>query len=184
MASQTSNPDPAVDTTPAPPLDPPSIEKDLDEAMPGDTNSLPHIHSEACVHEAAVPEGGVLVTFVASAQSVPNKGKKNTRFGRNADGTAAKKADKKMYVHKSDWGLFLADFKRTHPDMVPQDATMEAQMRYIPKNGKKKSFERIFTEVWKRYTPKHVHMTKEQKALAMREDFIRTIPIGLRKVSQ
>jgi hypothetical protein len=61
---------------------------------------------------------------------------------------------------------------------------MYAQMRYVPKNNKKKSYERIFSEVWKRYTPKHVHMNKQQKALAMREDFIQTIPIGLRKASQ
>lgn len=171
-----------------PPVEPPSIDADLDEAMNAAVVPVAeenHVHSSSCVVcSAPVPEDCVLVTFVATAGGAVGKGKKNTRFGRNADGTVAKKADKKEYEHKSDWGKFLADFKKTHPGMLPQDATMEAQMRYVPKNNKKKSYERIFCEVWKRYTPQHVQMSKEEKILAMREDFIRTIPIGLRSKSK
>ena len=100
-------------------------------------------------------------------------GKKNARFGRNADGTAAKKAEKKPIVRKSPWGRYLALFKADHPELCSLEATIEARKNYRPKNGKKKSFERIYTEVWKTRNPKWGLMSKETRSDTVRKDFIK-----------
>ena len=104
-----------------------------------------------------------------------SKGKKNPRFGRNPDGTPAAKAPKKDVVRKSPWGIFLHQYKEEHPDLYPQEATIEARKHYKPKSGKEKSFERLFTEVWKQRNPKWPKMTKEDRAAAIRADFIKAI---------
>lgn len=120
-----------------------------------------------------LPDGSILVQFVAAASG--GKGKKNPRFGKNPDGTPAKKADKKEIVRKSEWGQYLFDFKQKHPDLCPLEATIEARKTYVPKSGKQKSFERIFTEVWKTKNPKWSQMTKEQRVAAIRADFVKAI---------
>lgn len=109
---------------------------------------------------------------------IPKQGKKNARFGKNPDGTPAKKADKKEVERKSEWGRWLHDFKVSHPDMHALEATIEARKTYIPKSGKQKSFERIFTEVWKTKNPRWATFTKEQRHAAIRADFIKSIPAG------
>lgn len=100
--------------------------------------------------------------------------RKNPRFGRNSDGTAAPKAEKKPIERKSQWGKFLAAYKEEHPDLCAYEATIEARKVYQPANGKSKSFERIFTEVWKQRNPKWVKMDKATKRQRIREDFIKS----------
>jgi hypothetical protein len=105
----------------------------------------------------------------------PKQGKKNARFGRNPDGTPAKKADKKEVERKSEWGRFLHNFKLQHPQLHSLEATIEARKVYVPQSGKQKSFERIFTEVWKVNNPHWQKMSKEQRTSAIREAFIKKI---------
>lgn len=109
---------------------------------------------------------------------IPKQGKKNARFGKNPDGTPAKKADKKEVERKSEWGRWLHQYKVDHPNLAPLEATIEARKTYIPKSGKQKSFERIFTEVWKVKNPRWTTFTKEQRHAAIRADFIKSIPAG------
>ncbi len=104
---------------------------------------------------------------------VATPGKKNTRFGRNADGTAAKKAERKPIVRKSRWGKYLADFKMSHPELCSLDATIEARKLYRPKNNKQKSFERIFTEAWLQRNPKGAILPKDLRTEKIRSDFIK-----------
>lgn len=101
--------------------------------------------------------------------------KKNPRFGRNADGTPAPKAQKKAYDHKSEWGKFLAAYKTKHPQLCSREATIAARMVYCPKDGKNKSFERIYTEVWKERNPKWTLMDKAERRKKIRSDFIVSI---------
>ncbi len=103
----------------------------------------------------------------------PSTKRKNPRFGRNADGTPAKKADKKEVVRKSEWGRFLAAFKASHPLLCSVEATIEARKIYRPANGKQKSFERMFKEVWKQRNPKWALMSKAELATNIRNDFIK-----------
>ncbi len=105
----------------------------------------------------------------------PKKGKKNARFGRNPDGTPAKKQDKKEVERRSEWGKFLHKFKQEHKEYHSLQATIEARKVYIPSSGKQKSFERIFTEVWKTKNPMWQSMSKEQRVLAIRESFVKSI---------
>jgi hypothetical protein len=119
-----------------------------------------------------LPNGNILVTFEAS--STGGKGKKNSRFGKNADGTPAKKVDKHI-ERKSEWGKFLHKYKLEHPDVYGLQATMDARKVYVPKSGKQKSFERIFTEVWKQKNPDWQRFDKEQRLAAIRADFIKAI---------
>jgi uncharacterized short protein YbdD (DUF466 family) len=123
-----------------------------------------------------LPETKAVVPLVSVfTPETLNKGKKNARFGRNPDGTPAKKADKKEIERKSDWGKFLHDFKQKHPDIYGLEATIEARKVYVPKSGKQKSFERIFTEVWKQTNPGWPRMTKEERTAAIRKAFIAAI---------
>jgi hypothetical protein len=116
-------------------------------------------------------------TTAANADKPESKqqGKKNARFGKNPDGTPAKKADKKEVERKSEWGRFLHEFKTKHSDMCPLEATIEARKVYIPKSGKQKSFERIFTEVWKQQNPMWQRLDKQERVAAIRKSFIKSI---------
>ncbi len=105
----------------------------------------------------------------------PQKGKKHARFGRNPDGTPAKKADKKEVERKSPWGRFLHQYKLDHPELHSLEATIEARKVYTPVSGKQKSFEKIFTEVWKTKNPRWQNFTKEQRIAAIRADFIKLV---------
>jgi len=133
------------------------LEKDIDTAM------------SAATQEAAPS------IAATTGEGDPKRGKKNARFGRNPDGTPAKKADKKEIERKSEWGKYLHDYKLAHPDICSLEATIEARKTYIPKSGKQKSFERIFTEVWKTKNPMWQKMTKEQRTLAIRAAFVGAI---------
>lgn len=108
-------------------------------------------------------------------KQTPPKGKKNARFGRNPDGTPAKKADKKEVERKSPWGRFLHQYKLDHPELHSLEATIEARKVYTPQSGKQKSFERIFTEVWKTKNPRWASFSKEQRIAAIRADFIKLV---------
>jgi hypothetical protein len=105
----------------------------------------------------------------------PQKGKKHPRFGKNPDGTPAKKADKKEVERKSPWGRYLHQYKLDHPELHSLEATIEARKLYTPVSGKQKSFEKIFTEVWKTKNPRWQTFTKEQRIAAIRADFIKCI---------
>lgn len=105
----------------------------------------------------------------------PPKGKKHARFGKNPDGTPAKKADKKEVERKSSWGRFLHQYKLEHPELHSLEATIEARKVYTPVSGKQKSFEKIFTEVWKTKNPRWQTFTKEQRVAAIRADFIKLV---------
>lgn len=108
-------------------------------------------------------------------EKVTGKGKKNPRFGRNPDGTTAAKAPKKEVVRKSPWGIWLHQYKEDHPDLYPAEATIEARKYYKAKNNKEKSFERLYTEVWKQRNPRWPKMAKEERAAAIRADFLKAI---------
>lgn len=103
------------------------------------------------------------------------KAKKRPRFGKNPDGTPAPKVPKKIVECKTPWGQFLRKFKAEHPDLSSAEAEIEARKNYIPKSGKEKSFERIFSEVWKRKNPKWEKLTKEELRATIRADFIKMI---------
>jgi hypothetical protein len=147
-----------------------NLKKDLEEAVDAVVNSpgsaAPLKRKKEEKSSDATADGGSPVE--------PPK-KKNPRFGRNSDGTLAKKADKKEIVRKSPWGKFLADFKSKNPDLCPVDATVEARKIYRPVNGKQKSFERIYTEVWKHSNPKWPLMDKKLRTERIRSDFIKAI---------
>ncbi len=159
-----------------------AIEQDLDEVM---ASPLPvHMPSlEPSASAASDPETPTHVPITAdfsnleaeSKAAEPQKGKKNARFGRNPDGTPAKKADKKEVERKSEWGRFLHDFKARHPDLAPLEATIEARKVYVPESGKQKSFERIFTEVWKTRNPRWPKMDKAERLIAIRAAFVKII---------
>jgi hypothetical protein len=112
---------------------------------------------------------GVVVQFVA------HKGKKNPRFGKNADGTPAPKVPKVEVERKSPWGRFLHKFKIDNPDLCPAEATIEARKVYPSPNGKPKSYEKLYSEVWKQKNPRWPKMTKEERSIAMRAAFIKVI---------
>lgn len=105
-----------------------------------------------------------------------SKGIKRPRFGKNPDGTPAEKVEKKAVERKSPWGIFLHKFKMEHPDLCPAEATVEARKIYVPKSGKKKSFERIATEQWKASHPREwAKLTKEERIEAVRAHFIKLV---------
>ncbi len=130
----------------------------------------------------AMDENDVFVIRLPSPEGVveakgeeKKQGKKNARFGKNPDGTPAKKADKKDVERKSSWGIYLHQYKLDHPDLASLEATIEARKEYVPKSGKQKSFERIFTEVWKTKNPRWKQFSKEQRIAAIRADFIKLV---------
>lgn len=117
--------------------------------------------------------GHVLVKFHAASSG--GKGRKNPRFGKNPDGTVAKKADKTPIERKSPWGRYLFQYKVDHPELYGLEATIEARKHYVPTGKKPKSFERIFTEVWKTKNPNWQKFSKEERLAAIRASFVATI---------
>lgn len=137
-----------------------------------DANAPPALEATVV---APPPATSAVSDFSSIAEDQTKRGKKNARFGRNPDGTPAKKADKKDIERKSEWGRFLHQFKTSHPEMHSLEATIEARKVYIPQSGKQKSFERIYTEVWKVKNPRWQQMSKEQRVAAIRADFIKLV---------
>lgn len=102
-----------------------------------------------------------------------SKKRKNGRFAPNEGTEPVQKKDDT--ARKSEWGKFLIAFKLEHPTMDPFTATTEARKRYVPVNGKLKSFQKMYTEVWKTKHPNWKSMTAEQRYDAIRMSFIETI---------
>jgi len=152
---------PAVDAPAVVHLPQSEIEKDLDTAM--------------AIPDTGAPSVTAPVAKDAPPQPSQLKRKGGPRFGKNPDGTPAKKADKKEIERTSEWGKFLHGFKLAHPEISSLEATIEARKVYVPKSGKQKSFERIFTEVWKTQNPMWPKMDKEQRTLAIRRSFLDAI---------
>lgn len=46
------------------------------------------------------------------------------------------------------WNQFLKAYIKSHPELTVEDAKIEARKRYVPANGRKKSFERIYKETF------------------------------------
>ena len=125
---------------------------------------------------SALSDGSVVgVKVTETVVAVPSDSKKRPRFGKNPDGTPAPKVPKKEPERKSPWGKYLHQYKLEHPDLTNADAEVEARKVYTPANGKKKSFERMYTEVWKKRNPKWEKMDKEERRIAIRADFVKAI---------
>ena len=111
------------------------------------------------------------------AEGEKKEEKKSTknRVGRNKVVTDGAPVEKKVIVRKSRWGKFLAEYKGEHPELCSVEATIAARKVYKPANGKNKSFERIFTEVWRQRNPHWAKMDKKERAQRIRDDFIKAI---------
>lgn len=114
---------------------------------------------------------------VQAAPEGPAPPKKNLgkRFGRNAEGGAAKKQDTKKTECKSAWGKFKRDFQDANPDMDPLLAEIEARKMYVPKNGKQKSLEKIYTEFWKSRNRNWKRLDGVERKKRIRTDFIKSL---------
>lgn len=74
---------------------------------------------------------------------------------------------------KTEWGRYLFKFKSDHPQLDPHTAKVEARKAYVPKSGKKKSFQRIFAEKWKANNPLWREMkTSKEVDAKIREAFL------------
>jgi len=86
------------------------------------------------------------------------------------------KKQKKGPAELTEWNAFLKKFRLEHPGMVSGEVTMEARKRYVPSSGKKKSYERLWKEVWRYRNPQWKDMyTPEEAKEQMRKDFIERI---------
>lgn len=76
----------------------------------------------------------------------------------------------------SAWSVFLKKYQNENPGMAATEAIVEARKRYVPPSGRKKSFERIFRELWRIRNPcwKTLY-NPEQAKDKMREDFLAKI---------
>lgn len=114
------------------------------------------------------------VDATAQTPSAPAKrGRKNGRFGKSEEN--AEKKVKEEAIRKSRWGRFLHEFKKANPNMNPLEATYEGRKRYVPENGKEKSYQKLWAEVWKTKNPGWRRFTDEERAIAMRQSFIESI---------
>lgn len=73
----------------------------------------------------------------------------------------------------SAWMMFLKKFQLANPGMSVGESQVQARKLYIPKNGRLKSFERVFREFWRAKNPsyKELHPADAGKG-KMREDFL------------
>ena len=85
------------------------------------------------------------------------------------------KERKKHPSEKSEWNRFLKDFQYRNPDMALGESLIEARKRYVPKNGKLKSYERLWRDVWRAKNPAWKSMASEEWRGKMREDFLDAI---------
>jgi hypothetical protein len=107
---------------------------------------------------------------VATETPPAKRGRKNGRFGKLEEGEERKV--KPAPERKSPWGKYLFEYKQQHPELNPLEATIEARKRYVPENGKKKSYQKLFAEVWKIKNPDWRRFTESERQLAMRQSFI------------
>lgn len=76
----------------------------------------------------------------------------------------------------SAWSQFLKKYMAANPSMSVNEATIEARKRYVPPSGHKKSYERIFKEIWRLQHPSYkTEFTPEQAKEKMREDYLAKI---------
>lgn len=133
-------------------------------SLPDQPTATPNANAAPMEEKAKKPKGG------------PKRGRKNGRFGGDpGEPASAPKKQDRSDERKSEWGRFLHKWKTDHPKMDPLEATIEARKRYVPSNGKAKSLERMFIEVWKARHPHWKLLTKEDKEKAIRKTFIDTI---------
>jgi len=73
----------------------------------------------------------------------------------------------------SAWNQFLKNFQSSHPDLNAGSSIIEARKRYVPPNGRAKSYERIFKEVWKARNPAWKTLYREDELEdKIRADFL------------
>jgi hypothetical protein len=73
----------------------------------------------------------------------------------------------------SNWIKYLQNFRLQNPSMSVTESIIEARKSYVPANGKLKSYERLWTEVWKARNPTwKVTLSKDEAKKKMREDFL------------
>ena len=88
------------------------------------------------------------VKFVCPHPKCPSHKKPNARLFKKRKERPVQEPER-----KTEWGRYLFQFKKDHPEMDKYTAKVEARKTYTPKNGKKKSFHRIFAEKWKANNP-------------------------------
>ena len=73
------------------------------------------------------------------------------------------------------WIQHVAEFIKAHPELPEGEARIRARKEYIPSNGRKKSFERIYKEAWKARHPAEMlkNLTKEELDEKIRQDFLK-----------
>lgn len=83
------------------------------------------------------------------------------------------KSKKKTTLGPSPWAEFLHKFQQSHPGMNMGESTIEARKRYIGPNGRPKSYEKTWKQVWQHRNPtwKTIGTPEEIKA-KMRADFL------------
>lgn len=96
------------------------------------------------------------------------------------------KSTQKKTGGPSPWMTFLKSYQMKNPGMSQGQAQIEARKRYVGPSGRKKSYERIFREVWRAKNPawktlypgpEKLDPPKEDSEATqkMREDFINLI---------
>lgn len=75
----------------------------------------------------------------------------------------------------SKWDAYVRAWISAHPGSSHEECLREARKRYIPPNGKLKSYQRIWTEVWRLKNPGWSHMDPDDRRKKMREDFLEAI---------
>jgi hypothetical protein len=73
----------------------------------------------------------------------------------------------------SAWMQFLKKFQLKNPGMSVGESQIQARKLYIPKNGRMKSYERVFREFWRAKNPSHKELYPGDEGKArMRTDFL------------
>lgn len=75
----------------------------------------------------------------------------------------------------SPWHAYLREFTARHPTLSKEEVMMKARLQYVPPSGKKKSFEKLYTQ-W--YMAMHPHFalskpTPEEISKVVRKAFVK-----------
>jgi hypothetical protein len=83
---------------------------------------------------------------------------------------------KKKTLGPSPWAEFLRKFQHAHPGMDMGESIIEARKRYIGPNGRPKSYEKTWKQVWQHRNPTwRTFGSPEEIKARMREDFLNKI---------
>lgn len=147
-------------------------EHGLEEDENGIVQDLPMLPLRRSAAAVPVELKSLVSDGVAPSQALVKQSKRKS----TSSSSSSEPKAKKQQEGPSKWARFLTSFQQSNPGMSMGESIIEARKRYIGPNGRPKSYEKTWKQVWQHRNPTWKTMgTAEEIKAKMREDFLNKI---------